>query len=169
MLLITPMLAFGVSETMQVIEETGNSDAAIRLILHKTSVFIDGSVLERFSTFKNFTNIFSQYPPAILFGFGAGTFEELFGLNVHNSYLDLFFATGLIGFLAITFLFMRIMYRFANTVEKDGVMIGLVFALISLTAFMFAHDILRGRIVWTIAALLVLAISAKNKNIRKLK
>lgn len=117
-------------------------------MMYKLMVFDDGSTEERFGTAAFFTKELFESPLQFFsVGFGTGTFETMYGLNVHNSYLELAFTTGLVGFAMFVWLTLHII-RKALSQPNSIKIVPLIFALASISAFMAAHDVLRGRLFW---------------------
>lgn len=117
-------------------------------MLYKLTVFDDGSTDERLGTVAFFMAQLLESPLHFLsVGFGTGTFETMYGLNVHNSYLELSFTTGFLGFLLFICLVGHVV-RKALSHPNALKIIPTLFALASVSVFMFAHDVLRGRLFW---------------------
>lgn len=117
-------------------------------MLYKLTVFDDGSTEERYGTFAFFIKELIESPLHFLsVGFGTGTFETMYGLNVHNSYLELSFTTGFVGFLVFVYLVVHVLAR-ALSHPNAVKIVPVIFSLVSISVFMFAHDVLRGRIFW---------------------
>lgn len=120
----------------------------INVVIYKLSVFNDDSALERFNTIEYGIEQFIASPLHLFsVGFGTGTFEQMYGLNVHNSYFELLFTTGLFGFLIFLFLVGHIVRKALSRPNKYEI-IPVLFALGSFMVFMLAHDVLRGRMFW---------------------
>jgi len=117
-------------------------------VVYKLTTFSDSSSEDRFDTASFFVRKFFESPFHFLsVGFGTGTFEKLYGLNMHNSYLELIFTTGFWGFLAFSLLVGSGTLR-ALSKKNPTVIVPVIFSLISIMVFMSAHDVLRGRIFW---------------------
>lgn len=120
----------------------------LNVIIYKLSNFMDSSVLERVSGYSFLLTLICDKPLQFFtVGIGAGSFEILNGLNVHNSWLELLVATGVNGFLLFVVLNIYQLFR-ALTGEMALRLTPMIFALISIMVFMMAHDVLRGRIFW---------------------
>ena len=120
----------------------------LNVVIYKLSVFNDDSASERFNTIEYGLKQFVESPlPFFTVGFGTGTFEKIYGLNVHNSYFELLFTTGFLGFFVFLYLVVHVVRR---ALSKHNVfeIIPVLFALGSFMVFMLAHDVLRGRMFW---------------------
>lgn len=121
---------------------------------YKITTFSDGSTLQRFDIVSTILNLIAESPLSMTsVGFGTGAYDTNFGINVHNSWLELLVVSGVYGFLAflvfLSFVFTRAL-RSAQSVELAP----LGFAIASVLIFMLAHDVLRGRLIWMALGLL---------------
>jgi O-antigen ligase len=117
-------------------------------MVYKLTIIEDSSTEDRFNTIAFFKKQLSESPLHFLtVGFGPGTFETMYGLNIHNSYLELLFTTGVFGGLAFLFLIGHVMLK-ALSGRTALEIIPVVFALGSIMVFMATHDVLRGRMFW---------------------
>lgn len=117
-------------------------------MLYKLSVFNDDSTEERFGTIEFGIKQFFESPLHFFsVGFGTGTFEKIFGLNVHNSYFELLFTTGFFGFLVFLLLVVNVVRKALFRIDALKI-IPVLFSLCGIMAFMSVHDVLRGRIFW---------------------
>ena len=120
----------------------------INVVIYKLSVFGDDSAEERFNTIKyGFKQIFESPIHLFSLGFGTGTFEKIYGLNVHNSYFELLFTTGIYGFFIFLFLVGYIVRKALSRLNSFEIM-PILYAMGSFMVFMLAHDVLRGRMFW---------------------
>jgi hypothetical protein len=118
------------------------------VVIYKLSVFNDDSALARFNTIEYGLKKFVDSPlPFFSVGFGTGTFEKIYGINVHNSYFELLFTTGFLGFFVFLFLVVHVVLK---ALSRPNVLeiIPVLFALGSFMVFMLVHDVLRGRMFW---------------------
>ena len=135
-------------ELSYVLGDFSSSTSGMDLIKFKIQNFIDDSALERLKGY-DFLTVLMQNMPFQFFtlGIGAGSFETLYGSNIHNSWMELFIVSGLIGF--VIFLSLNI-YVIVQALKSNVALYvtPLMFSLLSIMIFMMAHDILRGRIYW---------------------
>ena len=126
--------------------EAGNY--GLNVMVYKTSNFLDASVAERFDGFSFFHELFVDSPLHLFsVGLGAGSFETLNGLNMHNSWFELLITTGVYGFVIFVVLVSSVVFKALR--KKDSIKyVPIIFALLSIMVFMLAHDVLRGRIFW---------------------
>jgi hypothetical protein len=118
------------------------------VMLYKLTVFDDDSTGERFDAIVFFmTQLFESPLHFLTVGFGAGTFDTLHGSSIHNSYLELLFTTGFLGFLVFLFLVGYVVLKALSRINALEI-IPMVYALGSTMVFMSVHDVLRGRIFW---------------------
>jgi O-antigen ligase len=130
------------------LRDGGKDNYALDALFYKLSVFIDGSMEERFDIYEFGMNQFLVSPVHFfLVGFGPGTFEKLNGENVHNSYFDFLFATGSLGFLLLLLLVGHVIRKALSRPDTLEI-IPLLFALGSIMVFMLAHDVMTGRVFW---------------------
>lgn len=116
-------------------------------LMYKLTVVNDDSLGERFESIRFFFHQIGEFPLQIAsVGFGAGTFETLFGKNIHNSYLELLFTTGAAGFLVFAALVAHVLRK--ASISRNVVICPAIFALVSMMMFMATHDVLRGRVFW---------------------
>ena len=143
--------------------ETGNY--GLNVMIYKASNLVDGSIEERFYGFLFFKKLIVESPLHLFsVGYGAGSFETLNGLNIHNSWFELLITTGLFGF--VIFIALLVSVTFKAFKQQDSIKYTpIFFALLSVMVFMFAHDVLRGRIFWLGLGIIsgVTAISQKKK------
>jgi hypothetical protein len=145
--------------------EDKSAKAAADIVLYKFTASDDDSYSDRFENIEKVKIIaFKSLAMIITFGIGVGSFETINqGFNIHNSYLEIFLQTGLLGtilFLIIIFFVLRNMFR-SKQITKT---IPVFFGLFSIMVFMLFHDILRGRIFWLPLALLMV-YSIPNKSV----
>ena len=145
--------------------EDNSVKAAADIVLYKFTASNDDSYSDRFENIEKVKTIaFKSLAKIITFGIGVGSFETINqGFNIHNSYLEIFLQTGLLGtilFLIIIFFVLRSMFR-SKQITK---IIPVFFGLFSIMVFMSFHDILRGRIFWLPLALLMV-YSIPNKSV----
>lgn len=135
-------------QTLYNLRDSSIDDYGIRALMYKLTVISDDSLGERFDTLRHAYELSIQSPmQTFTFGFGVGTFEQIYGLNVHNSYAELVFSTGFIGALIFVSLLANVLLK--CFLRRDAIIIMPIFlALIAIMSFMFVHDVLRGRIFW---------------------
>lgn len=139
------------SEGIELLAQYRNADVSnygLAVIQHKSSNFMDESVGERFGTISYLAKLFFDSPlHFISVGYGPGSFETLYGLNVHNSWAEILVTTGLYGFLSFLVFVIYVVNRALKS-ENAVDIAPMIFALMSVMVFMAAHDIVRGRIFW---------------------
>ncbi len=145
--------------------EDNSVKAAADIVLYKFTASDDDSYSDRFENIEKVKTIaLKSLAKIITFGIGVGSFETINqGFNIHNSYLEIFLQTGLLGtilFLIIIFFVLRSMFRSKQITRTIPVFLG----LFSIMVFMSFHDILRGRIFWLPLALLMV-YSIPNKSV----
>ncbi len=135
-------------ETLYNLRSPTSNPYGLDVMLYKLNNYGDGSTEERFSSILFFAQMLFESPINFLsVGFGTGTFEALYGLNIHNSYLELIFTTGFMGFFVFLFL-IRSILRKSMSGPNVIIIIPVVFSLLSIMIFMSTHDVIRGRIFW---------------------
>lgn len=140
--------AYGVGVTsLYEIRDPGADRYSLDALTYKLTVINDDSIGERFDTIRFFAEEVTKSPLHIVsVGFGTGTFEALYGKNIHNSYLELLFTTGIVGFA----LFIVLVFHVVRGALRAGDIAACpaLFALIAIMTFMATHDVLRGRVFW---------------------
>lgn len=149
-LLAVAILAYstGVTNFTQAIESFGEDAATAGAIVYKATNILDDSISERFTFWEMLLESIRSYPLVLLTtGWGPGYFEVInMGDNMHNSYLELFFQLGLMGFVVFITLFIFLIKR--SKIISNLYLVPIFLGLISTMVFMMAHDVLRGRLVW---------------------
>jgi O-antigen ligase len=140
---------------------------AADFLLYKLTASEDDSFDTRFRTVGLALKMILESPAQVLsVGFGLGSFEALNGgVNIHNSYVEVLFETGLYGVLAFLFLTAHVVRKALSRREVVEVL-PVLFALMSVMVFMAFHDVLRGRIFWIPLAILASFAYAKTKRTR---
>ncbi len=146
----------------------GMDSYSFAVIQYKVTTFSDDSTLERLSIIDNLSEVFSSLPLQLFsIGFGPGTYSSYFGINVHNSWLEMLFVVGIYGFVAFL-VFLSYLLVGALKSKASLELHPLMFGIGSSLVFMLAHDVLRGRLIWTalgilagVTALYLREISAK--------
>ena len=88
----------------------------------------------------------------------------MYGSNIHNSYLELIFTTGFLGFFAFILLIFYIISKALSSNDAIEI-IPVLFSLVSVMLFMSTHDVLRGRIFWVALGIIsAFAYSSKIRN-----
>jgi hypothetical protein len=135
-------------EALASLRDPGADRHGLDALFYKLTVFNDGSTEERFGTIDFFfRQLFDSPLQFFAGGFGPGSFESLYGLNVHNSYVEVLFTTGFFGFFSFLTLVVYISHR-ALSHPASLRTVPILFSLASFSVFMFAHDVLRGRLFW---------------------
>jgi hypothetical protein len=118
------------------------------VIAHKLSRQADGSIQERFHTSSTAFEL-ARSNPLQLFavGSGVGAFENLEGINIHDSYLEFSFEVGLVAFFALAYLTVHVVRKALSRGNVSEVL-PLIMGLVSTMVFMAFHDVLRGRTFW---------------------
>ncbi|AZZ91680.1 hypothetical protein EUZ85_13445 [Hahella sp. KA22] len=139
-------LSFGI---LYELRGSGVDNYGLAVLEHKSTVFMDSSMGERFGTLSYFLNLLKESPLSFLsVGYGSGSFITLYGLNMHNSWVELFFTLGIYGFILFLTLTFYVFYK-ALSSSFSVRLIPLLFSVLSIMIFMLAHDVVRGRIFWT--------------------
>jgi len=120
-----------------------------KVVVYKLVTIDDDSLLERITNINRAGEMLIESPLHVLsVGFGLGSFIALNrGSNVHNSYVEVLFETGIYGFLAFLFLIVHVIRK---ALSRRGAVeiLPALFALVSVMVFMAFHDVLRGRLFW---------------------
>jgi hypothetical protein len=141
----------------------------LNVIVYKSGNFFDDSTAERLSAFKYMITLLEENPLYYFAaGMGAGTFERLNGINIHNSWLELIIITGIYGFSLFIILNAYILIHALRN-RYLLLITPMIFSLFSMMIFMLAHDILRGRIYWIALGIIAgyVSISQKSTSLTK--
>jgi hypothetical protein len=152
-------------ESLYDLRDPASDRYGLDVMLYKLSVFDDGSTGERLDMIAYFVRYFFESPlNFISIGFGTGSFEKMYGSNIHNSYLELIFTTGFLGFFAFILLIFYIISKALSSNDAIEI-IPVLFSLVSVMFFMSTHDVLRGRIFWVALGIIsAFAYSSKIRN-----
>lgn len=170
--LLTPLILFPIllvkfGISMKVLIDLSSSDDkyGVRTIVYKASNYYDDSTLERAQMFTKIFPLLKENPFYIFScGMGAGTFENLNSLNIHNSWLELFLITGSFGFFCFVCLNIYLLRKLHKS-RYALLLMPVIFSLFSVMIFMLAHDILRGRIFWIALGIIGGYVSISQKSI----
>lgn len=126
---------------------------------HSNVILLSGGAewTDRFVLWKNAWPVIKDSP---WFGHGPGPLSGLEGpfggSEAHNSLIDWTMASGLIGAGVLVALAVGVAWRSLRTCQSD-----LLFALLALSMFGMAHQILRHPMVWAILTLVAIAVSTR--------
>ena len=134
------------------------------VVIYKLTVAEDDSSAERLGNIEHMLRMIANSPMQLFsVGFGLGSFISFNeGLNIHNSYFEVLFETGVYGFLAFVFLIVHVI-RKALSRRDAAEVLPVLFALLSVMVFMAFHDVLRGRTFWIPLAILASFAYAKTE------
>lgn len=142
------LAVLGVGLARLVTETVGTDGLAARVVLYKLAGSLDSSMLERVENARASLSMLIGEPFRLLsIGMGPGAFESRYGLNVHNSYLELLVQFGVVG----TILFFCLVFRVVASAWRSAdpaLLAPALLMLVSIAAFMAFHDVLRGRVFW---------------------
>lgn len=142
-------------DTITGIRDPDADSYAAGVLVFKLTATEDDSLSDRYANVDHAIKMMEDSPLHLLsVGFGSGSFETLNeGLNLHNSYFEVLFETGIYGLLIFLFLVLHVV-RKALSKDSPAVVLPLLFALVSVAVFMAFHDVLRGRTFWIPLAVL---------------
>jgi O-antigen ligase len=135
-------------EALTDMRDPGADRYAADVLMFKLTATQDDSFSDRYVNVREVIRMMEQSPLHVAaVGFGSGSFETLHGQNLHNSYFEVLFETGLYGFLALLFLTVHVTRRALARPDAYRILPTLC-ALSSSAMFMAFHDVLRGRTFW---------------------
>ena len=135
------------------------------LMIMKYENFFDESLEERLFQWQ----LISEFPIEqklclLTVGIGPGSFENMYTVNMHNSWLELLVTCGIVSLFAFI-LFLKEINKFFRIKKVQILNNKFLLPMISVLIFMMAHDVLRNRYFWLFAGLL----AAQNIDVLKFK
>ena len=135
------------------------------LMIMKYENFFDESLEERLFQWQ----LISEFPIEqklclLTVGIGPGSFDNMYTVNMHNSWLELLVTCGIVSLFAFI-LFLKEINKFFRIKKVQILNNKFLLPMISVLIFMMAHDVLRNRYFWLFAGLL----AAQNIDVLKFK